>query len=242
MSSATKCYSPHLQELGLDVLHAICGQLCYHCCQTAPSVESSTDRCTLISLSLTSRSLRAVAQQYLYHSVIEIPSYIGLVQTLAVRPDLASAVKWVRCSFHYHIEHSQLDYLKQLGREYHLDLHGDLNYNVLRQGGNEGIFALRELCAELLVALCPNVQALSFPLNADMGGCGMHSVARFLASRAQAVSPLALFHNLTHLTLDAEEYAMGSNLDVPVVALILNEAPNLANLRMIRIRPAVELR
>lgn len=167
-----------------------------------------------------------------------------LIRTLAARPDLARAVKWHRCSFHYHIEDGRLDcpeQLEQLVRGYHLDFHGDPNYSVLHQGGGDhGTFALRELCAELLVALCPNLEALNFPLNAEMGGRGMHSVARFLASRAQAISPSTLFHNLTHLTLDAGEYAMGSSLDVPAVALILNEAPMLANLRMIRIRPAAD--
>lgn len=86
-----------LLNLPVEIVTAICEALCPHCyVQSLGFMPMYRARLvqTLLSLSRTCRTLRTIAQPFLYHRVHPY-SFPRLLRTLIARPDLAAAVRIV---------------------------------------------------------------------------------------------------------------------------------------------------
>ncbi|KAK0642140.1 hypothetical protein B0T16DRAFT_225442 [Cercophora newfieldiana] len=108
---------PQLSQLPVEILLAICAQLCHHCSEPdtrdlSPTREHSEKRlhlAALASLCRTSKAFYEIASPYLYHFVYHHRDDSGkllpsLIRTVIQRPDLASLIQHIdvnhlnRCS------------------------------------------------------------------------------------------------------------------------------------------------
>ncbi|POR33518.1 Uncharacterized protein TPAR_06293 [Tolypocladium paradoxum] len=91
----------HLLLLPVEILHAICAELCLHCRHGRASASHDNDdddddgRCgqdALAALSATCHGLRIVAQPVLYHSPVRITNWYALVRTMLFNHYLATRI------------------------------------------------------------------------------------------------------------------------------------------------------
>lgn len=225
---------PPYHNLPIEVLYLICSQFCAHCQDQRLSARSpmgSDSKRTLLSLSLSSRLLRSVAQPLLYHRIPRWYSWLLLLRTLRMRPDLAGCVRQFE-QLRYDVapwaNDRELQEVKDAARELLLEVPGDAEFGSAQR---EDV-SPHNFCLEVLLSCFPNLQSLHMLLEKE--GHHPETGLPHLAHRFSSLKAAGL-PQLRHLKIDTECIS-GYDLHNPGVLALLSAAPNLEQLVMCRTR------
>lgn len=216
------------ERLPPEIIEAICEALCSHCrlglFGWLVEGKIGTERQAFRSLSLTCKRIQASAQPFLYHSPEPITRYVSFVRTLMARPDLAAHIREYYSSYRGAVDASKEEekkIIRDVALALHLEPPEDPDLEIAME------LHYKELCAEIPLALAPNIQGIVVGINIyDLKGPTTHL---FLKNRFARLGGRHGFENLRRLHFDRFE-----NLFFPIsrgeVYSHLNIAPNLEEL------------
>ncbi|GIC89464.1 uncharacterized protein Aud_005879 [Aspergillus udagawae] len=214
---------PSLDTLPVELLTEISSYLCALCCGTYPYSLSQKH---LSRLSRTCRRLRDVCQPLLfdhyYYSSQSVAPLLSFLRTLDARPDLAKCVT----SLDFH-EPGHGENLDDEDRQLVESCIAKLGLPPLPDDWPDYLGVERSLLvAELVVASCPNIEALKFPMNPEW----MVSV---LASLPKDLTFAKLKRlDIWHYYISGDHYAIGYGK----ISGLLHASPSLEHLSL----PSIE--
>ncbi|KAK5996911.1 hypothetical protein PT974_02258 [Cladobotryum mycophilum] len=236
-----------LAKLPVEILDLICAQLCHHCrgLDGLLGDDDRDGRLALASLSATSRTLRDVAQPFLFHRLWHPrPFGADFIRTLLNRPDLAAAVKILDQSTCVPIRYpgkEDAEFIYDVAFELKLEIFDDPEFDKLEEFHYDdeeeqhiwhGIQEFERgkrphdfdyLFPETLIALLPNLQSLAFS-QTDYDA-SQHDV---LARRFRRLGDRPGLPHLRTLKLQSTEGHL--KLFHPANAVLMNAAPKLERL------------
>ncbi|KAF7558355.1 hypothetical protein G7046_g5795 [Stylonectria norvegica] len=195
-----------------EILDMICGHICSHYIDSPPNQKAcppyqpSPALRALGGLASASRVLHKIAQVYMFGRIDRLDGCqiveTNLIRTLAERQDLASLVTEFRCRGHPDVgpKSHELQYLRDMGINLHLQPHDDPTFRSLVEWANAKERGGINFCTQIILCLLPQLNHLD--LDCSMMGRRIPSNVGnrpipLLANRLVRLENLGLPNNLS---------------------------------------------